>query len=113
MQWDGSADGGFTTGTPWLGLVDPAARNVAAQSADPASLLSYWKQLIALRRELQGPLELLDVGEDVIGYRRGAHVVAINFSNERRALPGGEVLVATEPPAGDSLAPHAAAVIGE
>src|SRR5919206_2109167 len=27
MQWDGSPAGGFTTGEPWLPLVDPARRN--------------------------------------------------------------------------------------
>jgi alpha-glucosidase len=51
MQWDGSADGGFTTGTPWLPSVDPAERNVADQRADPGSLLSLYRQLLAWRRD--------------------------------------------------------------
>ena len=35
MQWDAGPRGGFTTGTPWLPPVDPAARNVADQRARP------------------------------------------------------------------------------
>jgi alpha-glucosidase len=50
MQWDTSPNGGFTTGRPWLPLVDPAARNVAAQREDPDSLLSLYRDLLAWRR---------------------------------------------------------------
>ena len=50
MQWDASPNGGFTTGQPWLPLVDPAARNVAAQRDDPDSLLSLYRDLLAWRR---------------------------------------------------------------
>lgn len=49
MQWDASPNGGFTTGTPWLPLVDPTIRNVADQSDDPDSLLSLYRRLIAAR----------------------------------------------------------------
>ncbi len=50
MQWDASSTGGFTGGRPWLPLVDPARRNVAAQSGDPGSLLNLYRRLLALRR---------------------------------------------------------------
>ena len=50
MQWDASPTGGFTTGTPWLPLVDPATRNVADAAGDPGSLLSLYRRLIAARR---------------------------------------------------------------
>jgi alpha-glucosidase len=51
MPWDGSATAGFTTGQPWLPLgADAAACNVAAQSADPAAMMSLYRDLIALRR---------------------------------------------------------------
>jgi alpha-glucosidase len=51
MPWDASAHGGFTDGTPWLPLGgDARARNVAAQEADPESLLSLYRALLALRR---------------------------------------------------------------
>jgi alpha-glucosidase len=51
MQWDGSRSGGFSTGTPWLPMVDPAERNVADQRDDPDSLLNLYRRLIAARRE--------------------------------------------------------------
>jgi alpha-glucosidase len=110
MQWDASHRGGFTTGTPWLAPVDPAERNVALQAADAGSTLSYWKQLIALRRELGGPLEPVDLGPDVLAFRRGGHLVAINFADEPRSLPRGEVLIATEPLIGSSLSPRVGVV---
>ncbi|MGJ3240404.1 MAG: alpha-amylase family glycosyl hydrolase [Anaerolineae bacterium] len=50
MQWDASIYGGFTTGTPWHPLADNyAERTVADQTDDPDSLLSYYRDLIALR----------------------------------------------------------------
>lgn len=51
MAWDGSAHGGFTTGEPWLPLhADWPSRNVKAQLADPHSMLSLHRRLIALRQ---------------------------------------------------------------
>ena len=50
MQWEPSPAGGFTTGVPWLPLVDPESRNVADQSTDPESLLSLYRRLISVRR---------------------------------------------------------------
>jgi len=52
MQWDATPTGGFTSGRPWLPLVDPAARNVEAQRGDPDSLLSLYRRLIAARTEV-------------------------------------------------------------
>jgi glycosidase len=51
MQWDASPGGGFTTGAPWLPMVDPAERNVARQRDDPDSLLNLYRRLIAARRD--------------------------------------------------------------
>src|SRR3954463_15755136 len=51
MQWDPTENGGFTTGRPWLPAVDPAERNVEAQRDDPGSLLTLYRDLVALRRE--------------------------------------------------------------
>ena len=48
MQWDATPSGGFTTGEPWLPLVDPGERNVADQRDDPGSLLALDRELIAL-----------------------------------------------------------------
>jgi alpha-glucosidase len=51
MQWDGKANAGFTTGTPWL-KVPPSAQqyNVDAESKDPDSILNCYKRLLALRK---------------------------------------------------------------
>src|SRR5205823_7580072 len=35
MQWEPSENGGFTTGTPWLPVVDPERRSIAAATPDP------------------------------------------------------------------------------
>jgi oligo-1,6-glucosidase len=50
MQWDSSAQAGFTTGTPWLPVnPDFTHLNVAAQRSDPDSVLAHYRRLIALR----------------------------------------------------------------
>jgi alpha-glucosidase len=49
MQWDGTPNGGFTTGSPWLPPVDPERRNVESQRGDPDSLLEHYRSLISRR----------------------------------------------------------------
>ena len=51
MQWDDSANAGFTTGEPWIG-VNPnyTEINVRKDLARPGSIYRYYQQLIALRR---------------------------------------------------------------
>jgi oligo-1,6-glucosidase len=50
MQWDGSAGAGFTTGTPWLPVTaNHDTINVQTERDDPASVLHYYRRLIALR----------------------------------------------------------------
>ena len=51
MQWDSSdATFGFTTGQPWeLPQPDYTTVNVAAQTDNPESLLSHYRDLIRLR----------------------------------------------------------------
>jgi alpha-glucosidase len=111
MQWDASPNGGFTDGAPWLPVVDPAERNVAAQSADPRSVLSLYRDLIALRPSLGGGFALVDSDDGVLAYERGGHVVAINLTGERRAAPAhGEVVIATGSGERGTLDPHGAIV---
>src|SRR5262249_24917011 len=51
MQWNAGHAAGFTTGTPWERLQpDTQAINVAAEDADPSSLLNLYRRLIRLRR---------------------------------------------------------------
>ncbi len=51
MQWSDAANAGFTTGTPWL-KVNPnyTSINAADQQNDPDSVRSFYKKLIALRK---------------------------------------------------------------
>ena len=51
MSWAGTPTAGFTTGTPYRSLSANVMQfNVAAQMADPASLLAHYKALVTLRR---------------------------------------------------------------
>ena len=51
MQWTDEANAGFTTGTPWL-KVNPnyTSINAAMQMKDEDSVYSFYKKLIALRK---------------------------------------------------------------
>lgn len=52
MQWSAEAHGGFTSGRPWQPLnADYETVNVAAQAADPGSLLNRYRALIHLRND--------------------------------------------------------------
>jgi alpha-glucosidase len=76
MPWTESPGHGFTSGRPWLRFgPDADTRNVAAQLADPDSVLACYRRLLQARQgesSLQdGSLEL--VGTDapsVVAYRR-------------------------------------------
>jgi oligo-1,6-glucosidase len=52
MQWDATPNAGFTTAaTPWLAVnPDHTTFNVASESRDPASVLAYYRAMIALRK---------------------------------------------------------------
>lgn len=99
MQWDDSANGGFTTGTPWF-TVNPnyTKINVKAQINDPESIFSYYKKLIQLRREndiiVYGTYELLEPDhEELYIYKRKLDekelVVICNFSDKEVEIPAG------------------------
>ena len=105
MAWDGSANAGFSAAEPWLPLhADWPTRNVAAQDADPGSMLSLHRALLALRRGSEalslGDLRLIEAEEDVLAYerRRGDErvLVVLNLGQRERAVPGrGKVLLST------------------
>ena len=76
MQWDATANAGFTTGTPWID-VNPnyLAVNAEAEMKDPDSVFNYYKKLIALRHAhdivVYGAFEpLLTDDPSVYAYRR-------------------------------------------
>ena len=52
MQWDDSANAGFTTGTPWIKVNSNYPKvNAKQEISDPDSVFSYYKKLIRLRHE--------------------------------------------------------------
>lgn len=76
MQWDSSANAGFSDGTPWIMPPENYRRiNVEAEKQDPDSILQYYKRLIRLRKEkpviADGQIEFLCCDRaDVFAYRR-------------------------------------------
>jgi alpha-amylase len=85
MPWDGTASAGFSSTAPWYELApDAATANVAAETGEPGSLLSRYRDLIRLRHgspALQrGALGLLSPGSDqVLAFTRtlGAETVLV------------------------------------
>ena len=78
MQWDASPNGGFTTGDPWLPMRDPERTNAAT-----SPLVERTRELIALRRELDGPITFRDDAEPgVLAYERGGRNFAVNTLTE-------------------------------
>ena len=76
MPWRDGSGAGFTSGRPWLRLADDAStRNVAAQRADPDSVLNCYRRLLAARRASKalhrGSFERLPTSDgEVIAWRR-------------------------------------------
>lgn len=76
MQWNDSKNGGFTTGTPWIG-VNPNYLEINAEKAcrDEQSIYHFYKKLIQLRKQhdiiVYGRYELLDPDdEQIFAYTR-------------------------------------------
>src|SRR5437764_4912538 len=75
MQWEAGPAAGFTSGEPWLPLGrDYREVNVARERADPGSLLTLYRRLIALRRAepalAVGAYIPQPAGGDLIAYLR-------------------------------------------
>jgi oligo-1,6-glucosidase len=101
MQWDTSANAGFTTGKPWL-AVNPNYKqiNAAEEVGDKQSVYNYTKAMIALRHAtpalVYGSYEDLDpTNPSVFAYTRSLgvdrYLVVLNFSDKavEYKLPGG------------------------
>lgn len=133
MQWNNQANGGFTTGTPWL-KVNPnyATINVEDQLTDENSVWAFYQKLIALRKDetygeafVYGGFEPIFEDQDniVAFYRRGEDktiLLLANFQNSVAELPfteeiddilinNYEDLAATA--TGVTLQPHQAVIV--
>ncbi len=99
MQWDQGKNAGFSSGAkPWLPVPSSAEQvNVAAESKNPESLLSFYKKLIALRRSdpAMRDGEYIAVNRDdqnVLSYLRknrehgDSMLVALNMSPKPQTL---------------------------
>jgi alpha-glucosidase len=107
MQWSAAEGAGFTDpgAEPWLPLGDHRARNVESQRDDPGSILSFTRDLIALRRRLPdlgtGAYEELPTADGVWSWRRGKAVtVALNLDDREARIQGVEGVVAVSSPRG-------------
>jgi alpha-amylase len=93
MSW--TANGGFTTGTPFRPTSPNAAlNNVESQRADPNSILAFYKQMIALRNTrpsiARGSFEHSFADGLVLGYQRRLGnertLVLINYGREAKRV---------------------------
>jgi alpha-glucosidase len=102
MEWDASnTQAGFSTNPhTWLPVTpNYATVNVASESADPGSLLNWYRRLIALRRSnpalRDGRTVMLDPGNaKVLSYARvaadgGSVIVSVNMSAQPQTLSLG------------------------
>jgi oligo-1,6-glucosidase len=101
FQWNASANGGFTTGQPWI-KVNPNYTTINAEAAekDTASPLHYIRNMIALRKAhpvlVYGQYTLLDKDNpEVFAYTREGDgekvLVLLSFSNN-----GGHITLPQE-----------------
>ncbi|WP_235915351.1 glycoside hydrolase family 13 protein [Puerhibacterium puerhi] len=80
---------------PWLPQpADWGERSVEAQSEDPASMLTLYRELLRVRREqaalAEGDLQWLDLGDDVVAFRRGSRLACVvNLGGGAVAAPAG------------------------
>ncbi|WP_301358174.1 glycoside hydrolase family 13 protein [Enterococcus spodopteracolus] len=92
MQWDDHSYAGFSEVAPWL-LVNPNYQmiNVADQTNDPESILSFYKKMIILRRENKGLVygsfnEYLPENEQLFVYERvldeERYLIIVNLTDE-------------------------------
>jgi hypothetical protein len=93
MQWDATTHAGFSTASTWLPLADDFVHeNVVNLEAEAASILSLYKALIALRKQLSplvtGSYEPVAAQGNILLYRRvgaaGTIVIALNLGAEPR-----------------------------
>ncbi|AZV41654.1 glycoside hydrolase family 13 protein [Peribacillus asahii] len=96
MQWDSSANAGFTKGTPWMKVnKNYPSINVANQITDGHSIYTFYKKLIELRKQYEvfiyGAYELvLEDDPQIYAYIRRsegqAALVVCNFSKQKQSI---------------------------
>lgn len=102
IPWSkGGPSFGFGEGGPWLPQPDWWGEfSVEAQDGVEGSTLELYREAIRTRDENfhTTKIEWLDLGADVLAFRRGSGVRCIvNFGEEPLTLPPGRVLMSSEP----------------
>ncbi len=124
MPWDASPGAGFSAVEPWLPLnPDHATRNVAVQRADPDSVLSLHRRLLALRRAtpalVRGAIGNVAAEDGVLRYERTHHgacvAVLLNLAASERtvAVPAGVLLASTQARSGGPVSVEVRLRVGE
>lgn len=104
MQWSTEQHAGFTSSDPWMRVNDNYPEiNAEQQSADNASVLSYWRKLLATRKQccdtlVYGSFELVQDGhEAVVCFKRGGDDTdawtVLNFTENEQAWNAPQGLV--------------------
>ncbi|MDH3300378.1 MAG: glycoside hydrolase family 13 protein [Acidimicrobiia bacterium] len=96
---------GFGPGPAWLAQPPIFGDlSVEAQDGDPSSTLNLYRTAISLRRDLfrrDEELEILDLGTDVLAFRRGSGAtVVVNMGSAplpAADLPADEIVLSSEP----------------
>ena len=115
IPWSGAAAPygfGPGEGQPWIPQPDDwATLTVEAETGDPDSTLEFYRAALAVRRTFATSagedIELLDLGADVVAFRRGPVTAVLNCGSGPVALPEGEVVLASGP-VGPDLPPDTA-----
>jgi oligo-1,6-glucosidase len=105
FQWDSGPGAGFSSGAPWLGVNrNYRVLNYAAQRDDPASVLSFYKQMIRFRAGnyvlKYGEFHPLCARGPVIAYER-------RFAVSAEAIAAGDAADMANPAAQTTAAPPA------
>jgi len=96
MQWDASANAGFSLADPWLPVADDFRHeNFEKQRCDPTSMFNLYRRLIALRRSrkalVQGSYRPIAASGDLLLFVRGKGreclLVALNMGKDPVSLP--------------------------
>jgi glycosidase len=118
LPWSGSAPPYGFADRPvrtWLPQPDWSAMTVAAQTAQPDSMLTLYRTALRLRREHpalgDGDLEWLDLGDDVLAFaREPGFVFVLNMGDHAIDLPAGHEILLASHPLPDGLLPPDSAV---
>ncbi len=96
MQWDTTANAGFTTGNPWLPINENYKEvNVAIENDNPDSVLNYFRELTKLRKNhktlVYGDYQLIQKEHpEIYAYKRSLQdeklLILLNFSEKESQI---------------------------